>query len=129
MVDFIDFIKLFGGFVYLLVGGDLLVRGSLGLAREKNLSPVIVGMTIVAMGTSAPELMVSGYSALSGHPGIAVGNVVGSNIANVLLVMGIPALIYPISFAQDGLLRQTSLMAIMSFFLHAFLFNATLPRN
>ena len=83
MVDFIDFIKLFGGFVYLLVGGDLLVRGSLGLAREKNLSPVIVGMTIVAMGTSAPELMVSGYSALSGHPGIAVGNVVGSNIANV----------------------------------------------
>ena len=117
MVDFIDFIKLFGGFVYLLVGGDLLVRGSLGLAREKNLSPVIVGMTIVAMGTSAPELMVSGYSALSGHPGIAVGNVVGSNIANVLLVMGIPALIYPISFAQDGLLRQTSLMAIMSFLL------------
>ena len=65
MVDFIDFIKVFGGFVYLLVGGDLLVRGSLGLAREKNLSPVIVGMTIVAMGTSAPELMVSGYSALS----------------------------------------------------------------
>ena len=117
MVDFIDFMKLFGGFVYLLVGGDLLVRGSLGLAREKNLSPVIVGMTIVAMGTSAPELMVSGYSALSGHPGIAVGNVVGSNIANVLLVMGIPALIYPISFAQDGLLRQTSLMAIMSFLL------------
>ena len=117
MLDFIDFLKLIGGFVYLLVGGELLVRGSLGLAREKNLSPVIVGMTIVAMGTSAPELMVSGYSALSGHPGIAVGNVVGSNIANVLLVMGVPALIYPISCAQDGLARQTSLMVVMSFLL------------
>ena len=117
MLDFIDFLKLIGGFVYLLVGGELLVRGSLGLAREKNLSPVIVGMTIVAMGTSAPELMVSGYSALSGHPGIAVGNVVGSNIANVLLVMGVPALIYPISCAQDGLVRQTSLMVVMSFLL------------
>ena len=117
MLDFIDFLKLIGGFIYLLVGGELLVRGSLGLAREKNLSPVIVGMTIVAMGTSAPELMVSGYSALSGHPGIAVGNVVGSNIANVLLVMGVPALIYPISCAQDGLARQTSLMVVMSFLL------------
>jgi len=117
MLDFIDFLKLIGGFVYLLVGGELLVRGSLGLAREKNLSPVIVGMTIVAMGTSAPELMVSGYSALSGHPGIAVGNVVGSNIANVLLVMGVPALIYPISCAQNGLVRQTSLMVVMSFLL------------
>ena len=117
MLDFIDFLKLIGGFIYLLVGGELLVRGALGLAREKNLSPVIVGMTIVAMGTSAPELMVSGYSALSGHPGIAVGNVVGSNIANVLLVMGVPALIYPISCAQDGLVRQTSLMVVMSFLL------------
>ena len=117
MFDVIDALKLFGGFVYLLVGGELLVRGSLGLAREKNLSPVIVGMTIVAMGTSAPELMVSGYSALSGHPGIAVGNVVGSNIANVLLVMGVPALIYPISFAQDGLVKQASLMVVMSFLL------------
>lgn len=117
MLDFIDFLKLIGGFVYLLVGGELLVRGSLGLAREKNLSPVIVGMTIVAMGTSAPELMVSGYSALSGHPGIAVGNVVGSNIANVLLVMGVPALIFPISCAQNGLVRQTSLMVVMSFLL------------
>ncbi|HAK52078.1 MAG TPA: sodium:proton exchanger, partial [Gammaproteobacteria bacterium] len=86
MLEFVDALKLFGGFVYLLMGGELLVRGSLGLAREKKIPPVVVGMTVVAMGTSAPELMVSGYSALSGYPGIAVGNVIGSNIANVLLV-------------------------------------------
>lgn len=110
MPEIIDFLKLFGGFVYLLMGGDLLVRGSLGLARESNIPPVVVGMTVVAMGTSAPELMVSTFSALSGYPGIAIGNVVGSNIANVLLVLGVPVLIHPISCIQEGLPKQTSLM-------------------
>jgi cation:H+ antiporter len=110
MVEFIDFLKLFGGFVYLLMGGELLVRGALGLSKESNIPPVVVGMTVVAMGTSAPELMVSTFSALSGYPGIAIGNVVGSNIANVLLVIGVPVLIYPIMCAQEGLLKQTNLM-------------------
>ena len=110
MPDFIDFLKLFGGFVYLLMGGELLVRGALGLSKESKIPPVVVGMTVVAMGTSAPELMVSTFSALSGYPGIAIGNVVGSNIANVLLVIGVPVLIYPISCGQEGLGRQTSLM-------------------
>lgn len=110
MLEVLDFLKLFGGFVYLLMGGELLVRGALGLSRESQIPTVVVGMTVVAMGTSAPELVVSGYSALSGYPSIAVGNVVGSNIANVLLVLGVPALIYPICCAQAGLIRQTSLM-------------------
>jgi cation:H+ antiporter len=114
MPEFIDFLKLFGGFVYLLMGGELLVRGALGLSKESNIPPVVVGMTVVAMGTSAPELMVSTFSSLSGYPGIAIGNVVGSNIANVLLVIGIPAMIYPISCAQEGLSRQTSLMIAVS---------------
>ncbi len=114
MAEVIDFLKLFGGFVYLLMGGDLLVRGALGLARESKIPPMIVGLTVVAMGTSAPELMVSSFSALSGYPGIAIGNVVGSNIANVLLVIGIPVLIHPISCAQDGLGKQTSLMIAVS---------------
>ncbi|MEX0942711.1 MAG: calcium/sodium antiporter [Pseudomonadales bacterium] len=114
MVEAVDFLKLFGGFVYLLMGGDLLVRGALGLARESNIPPVIVGMTVVAMGTSAPELMVSTFSALSGYPGIAIGNVVGSNIANVLLVIGVPVLIHPIACDQEGLARQTSLMIAVS---------------
>ena len=114
MPEIVDFLKLFGGFVYLLMGGELLVRGALGLSRESKIPPVIVGMTVVAMGTSAPELMVSTFSTLSGYPGIAVGNVVGSNIANVLLVLGVPVLIYPIRCAQKGLARQTSLMIAVS---------------
>lgn len=114
MPDFIDFLKLFGGFVYLLMGGELLVRGALGLSKESNIPPVIVGMTVVAMGTSAPELMVSTFSALSGYPGIAIGNVVGSNIANVLLVIGVPVMIYPIACGQEGLSKQTSLMIAVS---------------
>jgi cation:H+ antiporter len=114
MSEFIDFLKLFGGFVYLLMGGELLVRGALGLSKERNISPVVVGMTVVAMGTSAPELMVSTFSALSGYPGIAIGNVIGSNIANVLLVIGVPVMIYPISCGQEGLSRQTSLMVAVS---------------
>ena len=114
MPELIDFLKLFGGFVYLLMGGELLVRGALGLSKESNIPPVVVGMTVVAMGTSAPELMVSTFSALSGYPGIAIGNVVGSNIANVLLVIGVPVMIYPISCAQEGLAKQTSLMIAVS---------------
>ncbi len=117
MLEFLDFLKLFGGFVYLLMGGELLVRGALGLARESNIPPVIVGMTVVAMGTSAPELLVSTFSALSGYPGIAIGNVVGSNIANVLLVLGVPVLIYPIATNQVGLSRQTGLMVAVSLLL------------
>jgi len=114
MFEALDFLKLFGGFVYLLMGGDLLVRGALGLARETNISPMVVGLTVVAMGTSAPELMVSTFSALSGYPGIAIGNVVGSNIANVLLVLGVPVLIHPIICDQEGLGKQMGLMIAVS---------------
>ncbi len=114
ITETLEFLKLFGGFVYLLMGGDLLVRGALGLARETKVPPMIVGLTVVAMGTSAPELMVSTMSALSGFPGIAVGNVVGSNVANVLLVLGVPVLIHPIVCDQEGLRKQASLMVAVS---------------
>lgn len=90
------YLELFGGLVYLLMGGDLLVRGAVALARRANISPMLVGVTIVALGTSAPELFVSIEAGLTGHPGIALGNVVGSNVANVLLVAGSLALICPI---------------------------------
>jgi len=117
MLEFLDLLKLFGGFVYLLMGGELLVRGALGLSKHSNIPPVVVGMTVVAMGTSAPELMVSTFSALSGYPGIAIGNVVGSNICNVLLVLGLPVLIFPILTNQEGLGKQTSLMVAVSLLL------------
>lgn len=89
------------GLVMLVVGGDWLVRGAVGLAAKLAIPPVIVGLTIVALGTSAPELVISVDAALIGSGGLAVGNVVGSNIANVLLVLGVPALLAPIVAPRD----------------------------
>ncbi len=88
-------LQLLGGLTYLLVAGDLLVRGAVALAKRAGIPPLVVGLTIVGFGTSAPELFVSVGSVLRGHSDVAIGNVVGSNIANVLLVLGLPALIYP----------------------------------
>ncbi len=103
-----------GGLVLLLLGGDVLVRGAVSLARCWNVSPLVIGVTIVALGTSAPELVVCVDAALSGAPELAIGNVVGSNIANVLLVLGLPAAIYP--FVTDGgpVRRDTLLMVLAS---------------
>ncbi|MEQ8328716.1 calcium/sodium antiporter [Parvibaculum sp.] len=90
------YLYLAGGLLILIVCGDLLVAGAASLAARYGLSPLLIALTIVAFGTSAPELLVSVRAALSGVPGIAIGNVVGSNIANILLILGLPALIYPI---------------------------------
>jgi cation:H+ antiporter len=102
------------GFVLLVGGGEALVKGAIDLAAKLRISPLIIGMTVVAMGTSAPELVVSVMSALSGHADLAIGNVIGSNIANVLLVLGVPALLHPMRTAQIGLPRQTNLMMLFS---------------
>lgn len=88
---------LLGGLVILLVCGDLLVQGGVSLAARYGVSPLLIALTVVAFGTSVPELLVSIRAALSGAPGIALGNVVGSNIANILLILGLPALIRPIA--------------------------------
>jgi cation:H+ antiporter len=84
------------GFVLLLGSGKYLVKGSVSLARHLRISSLVIGVTVVAFGTSAPELLVSLQAALKGHPEMAVGNVVGSNISNIGLVLGITALILPI---------------------------------
>ncbi len=91
-----DILFLIVGLGVLVVGGEFLVKGAVGFSRAMKLSPLVVGMTVVAFGTSAPELIVSMTSALEGNPGIAVGNVVGSNIANITLVLGLTVLIFPI---------------------------------
>lgn len=85
------------GLVLLVGGGELLVRGGSGIGRALGLSPLVIGLTVVAFATSAPELAVSVDAALSGAPGVAVGNVVGSNISNVLLVLGLAALVLPVA--------------------------------
>ena len=94
------------GLIVLLLGGDFLVRGSVSLARRLGISTLIIGLTVVALGTSAPELVVSIEAVVAGSPSIAIGNVVGSNIANILMVLGIPALLAPI-ICEGHLLNRT----------------------
>jgi cation:H+ antiporter len=106
----IDALSLFGGLIYLLMGGDLLVRGAAALSHRFRVPPIVVGLTVVAFGTSAPELVVCVQSVLTGHPGIALGNVVGSNIANILLVIGVPAIVAPLICEQPSVPRDTAVM-------------------
>ncbi|HJO69269.1 MAG TPA: calcium/sodium antiporter [Rhodospirillales bacterium] len=91
------YLQLIAGFVFLLGGAELLVRGSVAAAKLLGISPLVIGMTIIALGTSLPEFVVSANAALSGAPSMAVGNVVGSNIANVLLILGASAAIVPVA--------------------------------
>ena len=100
------------GLVFLFLAGEALVRGSVGLARSLGIPPLLIGLTIVAFGTSAPELFVSINAALSGAPGLSVGNIVGSNIANVWLVLGASALLAATPTDQDGLNRNVLMMLV-----------------
>lgn len=99
-----------GGLVLLAVGGELLVRGAVGMATRLGISPLLAGLTIVGFGTSMPELATSVQAALGGSPGIAIGNVVGSNIANILLVLGISALILPLGIKPASFTRDSAAM-------------------
>lgn len=107
-------ISILAGFVLLILGAELLVRGASRLATSVGISPLVVGLTVVAYGTSAPELAVSVQSAYAGAADIALGNVVGSNIANVLLILGISALIIPLSVAQQLIRLDVPLMIGLS---------------
>ncbi|NCN27460.1 calcium/sodium antiporter [bacterium] len=108
------------GTIMLFFGGDWLVAGASWVARRYGVSKLVVGLTLVAFGTSAPELAVSVYSVLKGEPDIAVGNVVGSNIVNILLVLGASALVHPIQVGSS-LLRSDlpflMVVSLLSFFL------------
>ena len=106
----LDYLLLVVGLTLLVIGGDVLVKGAVGLAEKLKVPALIIGLTIVAFGTSAPELFISVQAALAGVSGIAIGNVVGSNIANVLLVMGLPALIAPSRCDDAGIGRNILVM-------------------
>jgi len=98
------------GLVFLVWSADKLVFGAAALARNIGISPLVIGMTILAMGSSAPEMMVSATAALDGKTDTAVGNVLGSNIANIALILGITALIKPLSISSGVLRRELPLM-------------------
>lgn len=120
------YVGLVGGFVILLVSGDLLVRGAVSLTAALGVPALVIGLTVVAFGTSAPELVVSLKATLDGLPGLAVGNIVGSNIANVLLVLGLPALIAPTKCDQPYIGRNTLYVVAASLLLIAMGMNGPL---
>lgn len=97
---------LLAGLVLLALGGEMLVRGAVRVAERFGVSPLVIGLTLVGFGTSTPELAASLQAALAGAPGIAVGNIVGSNIANTLLILGVAALIAPIAVTSRALGRD-----------------------
>lgn len=105
---------LFGGLILLIMGGESLVRNSSGLALKSKISPLIVGLTVVAIGTSSPELFASMQAALSGSTGIAVGNVVGSNIANLGLALGLTALIRPLTIEKKLLKLDWPILMVVT---------------
>ena len=107
-----DIVLMLAGFAGLLLGGDLLVRGAVSLAQHFGISPMVIGLTLVGFGTSTPELLTSLQAALAGSPGIAVGNVVGSNTANILLILGMSALIMPIAVHRAGFQRDGAVLAL-----------------
>jgi cation:H+ antiporter len=98
------------GLAGLVLGGEMLVRGAVSAARRFGVSPMVIGLTLVGFGTSTPELVTSLQAALSGAPGIAVGNVVGSNIGNILLILGLAALLAPMAVDPRALRRDGGVM-------------------
>lgn len=104
------YLSLIAGLVGLFAGGEFLVRGSVNIARRLALSPLLIGLTVVGFGTSTPELLVSADAALRGVPDIALGNVVGSNIANILLIVGLSALVWPVRVLGAALRRDLAVM-------------------
>lgn len=106
-------LPLMGGLILLIAGGELLVRGAVQVATSLGVSPLVIGLTLVGFGTSAPELVTSVQAALSGAPGIAYGNIVGSNIANVLLIGGAAAMIFPIAISSAALKRDGLVMIVV----------------
>ena len=101
----IALIQIIGGFILLVWAADRLVAGAAATASNLGISPLVIGLTVVGIGTSAPEMVVSAIAALQGNAGLAVGNAIGSNITNIGLVLGITALIYPLT-VESGLLRK-----------------------
>ena len=110
MLWFLSFLGLF----LLLISGDFLVKGAIQLSNRLGVSALLVSLTVVAFGTSAPELIVAIKATLSGSPGLAMGNVVGSNIANILLVLGLPTLLVRLQNGITDTKRSFVLMILAS---------------
>jgi cation:H+ antiporter len=122
------FLILVAGFAFLIGGGELLVRGGVRPAHDAGVSPLVIGITIVGFGTSTPELVASVQAAFAGVPDLAVGNIVGSNISNILLILGIAALLRPIPVAPAIMRRDGVLVVATAVLLMAAGFTGTIGR-
>lgn len=116
----IPLLQVVGGLAVLVIGGEALVRGAVATANALGVPPLVIGLTIVSFGTSAPEMVISVQAALEGHPDIALGNIIGSNIANILLILGLAALIHPVAVDSKLLLRDIPLLLGVSVLLFVF---------
>lgn len=105
-----EYIYIVAGLIGLFFGGEALVRGSVGIAKRLGMSSLLIGLTVVGFGTSTPELLVSVQAALDDVPAIAIGNIVGSNIANILLIGGLTCLVWPIRVSGATLKRDAGVM-------------------
>lgn len=112
-MNWVSLAQILGGLALLVLGGELLVRGASALARRVGISPLVVGLTVVSAATSAPELAVSVGAVLDGQTDLAIGNIVGSNTANVLLIVGVAALIVPLVVTRQG--RRIDVPALVLF--------------
>ncbi len=121
-------VSLILGFVLLVVGGEGLVRGAVATATRLGVSPLFTGIVLVGFGTSTPELVTSVQAALAGSPGIAVGNIVGSNIANILLILGLGALLLPMACRPEAFYRDGTVLVLSSVALGAVVLTGALDR-
>ena len=127
-MDLITFVVLLGGLVLLVVGAELLVKGASKVAGILGISPLIIGLTVVAYGTSAPEMAVSVMSSFSGRADIAVGNAVGSNIFNTLLILGLSSLVTPLIVAKQIVRSDVPIVIGVSILLYVFGLDGKLSR-
>ena len=121
-------IQLVAGFLLLVWGADRLVAGASAFARNLGVSPLVIGLTIIGFGTSAPELVVSAVATLKGNSGLAVGNAIGSNIANMGLVLGATALIYPLRLESTALKREYPMLLLIMLVCFLMALNLTYSR-
>ncbi len=127
-MSWIVLVQLVAGFTILILGAELLVRGASGIAMALGISPLVIGLTVVAFGTSSPELAVSIFSAYEGQAGIALGNVVGSNICNVLLILGLSALAAPLLVSRQIIRLEVPIMIGITLIFLLFAINGVLGR-
>ena len=124
-----DLAVLISGIVVLYFGAVWLVRGASRLASSLGVSPIVVGLTIVSLGTSAPELVVCLVAALQGNPGLAIGNVMGSNLANIGLILGLTSLVHPLEVKHRVVWREMPVMLLITFAIYPIAFDRVLSRT